>query len=223
MCGEPRRLLLRPDERAGRRPAASARTATGSGPPSPASTSSSSSRWIRRTGPRPDIARPWVKQLVAGDPQGRPRHLVTVGLVDWSLDRPGLTSGFVPEKIAGDLDFICVHLYPEKGKLDEALETLKGFDSRQAGGDRGDVPAEVFPEGTGSSSSIGREARAGLDRLLLGQAARGTAQVEDDRRRDPARLARAIREASEVKKPGSSRATTTRRAGPRQQPESGRI
>jgi hypothetical protein len=52
---------------------------------------------------------------------------VTVGLVPWSLDRPGLTSGFVPQKIADDLDFVAVHLYPEKGKLDEAMETLKGF------------------------------------------------------------------------------------------------
>jgi hypothetical protein len=43
------------------------------------------------------------------------------------LERPGLTSGFVPEKIAPELDFIAVHLYPETGKADEALETLKGF------------------------------------------------------------------------------------------------
>ena len=55
------------------------------------------------------------------------RHLVTVGLVPWSLDRPGLTSGFIPEKIADQLDFIAMHIYPEKGKLDEAIETLKGF------------------------------------------------------------------------------------------------
>jgi hypothetical protein len=55
------------------------------------------------------------------------RHLITVGLVDWSLDRPGLRSGFVPKEIAADLDFICVHLYPEKEKVDAALETLKGF------------------------------------------------------------------------------------------------
>ena len=50
-----------------------------------------------------------------------------MGLVDWSLDRPGLTSGFVPKEIAGDLDFVSVHLYPEAGKLKEALETLAGF------------------------------------------------------------------------------------------------
>ena len=73
--------------------------------------------------------------------------------MDWSLDRPGLTSGFVPEKIADDLDFLCVHLYPEKGKVDEALEDARGLRGRQAGGDRGDVPAEVLGRGVRDSSS----------------------------------------------------------------------
>lgn len=77
--------------------------------------------------PRPDIARKWIAHLVAAIRKHDKRHLVTVGLVDWSLDRPGLTSGFVPEKIADDLDFLCVHIYPEKGKTDEALKTLSGF------------------------------------------------------------------------------------------------
>jgi hypothetical protein len=77
--------------------------------------------------PRPDIARDWIKQLVGAIRKHDPRRLVTVGLVDWSLDRPGLTSGFVPVKIADDLDFLCVHLYPQKGKLEEELKTLAGF------------------------------------------------------------------------------------------------
>ena len=55
------------------------------------------------------------------------RHLITVGLVDWSLDRPGLTSGFVPGKVADGLDFVSVHLYPKKNKVKEALDTLAGF------------------------------------------------------------------------------------------------
>lgn len=76
---------------------------------------------------RPEIAKTWTKQLVAAVREVDQRHLVTIGLVDWSLDRPGLTSGFVPEKIAPELDFLCIHLYPQKGKLDEDLETLKGF------------------------------------------------------------------------------------------------
>lgn len=77
--------------------------------------------------PRPEIARQWIAALVPAIRKHDPKHLVTVGLVNWSLDRPGLTSGFVPEKIAPELDFLCVHIYPESGKLDAALENLKGF------------------------------------------------------------------------------------------------
>jgi hypothetical protein len=76
---------------------------------------------------RPEVARQWVRRLTETVRKEDRGHLVTVGLVDWSLDRKGLTSGFVPEKVAGDLDFLCVHIYPEKGKTDEALKTLEGF------------------------------------------------------------------------------------------------
>jgi hypothetical protein len=81
----------------------------------------------QRHRPRPEVARRWVRKLTAAIRKADRRHLVTVGLVDWSLDRPGLTSGFVPEKVADDLDFLSVHLYPEKGKAGEALKTLTGF------------------------------------------------------------------------------------------------
>src|SRR5262249_37411775 len=77
--------------------------------------------------PRPEIACAWVRHLAPALRERDKRHLVTVGLVDWSLDRPGLTSGFVPAKVAADLDFLSVHLYPKKGKVDEALQTLAGF------------------------------------------------------------------------------------------------
>ncbi len=77
--------------------------------------------------PRPDVARQWVHRLAEAIREKDKRHLITVGLVDWSLDRPGLTSGFVPEKVAKDLDFVSVHLYPKKGRVNDALETLAGF------------------------------------------------------------------------------------------------
>src|SRR3984893_5480605 len=77
--------------------------------------------------PRPDIARQWVRHLATAIREKDKLHLLTVGLVDWSLDRKGLTSGFVPEKVVADLDFVSVHLYPKKGKVDEALKTLEGF------------------------------------------------------------------------------------------------
>jgi hypothetical protein len=81
----------------------------------------------QRDRPRAEIARAWVDRLTAAIRRVDRRHLVTVGLVDWSLDRPGLTSGFVPEKVAGNLDFVAVHLYPESGRLEEASLRLKGF------------------------------------------------------------------------------------------------
>lgn len=77
--------------------------------------------------PRPTIARQWVQHLTTAIRKHDRRHLITVGLVPWSLDRPGLTSGFVPEEIIAELDFLSVHLYPEKSRLDKAMNTLKGF------------------------------------------------------------------------------------------------
>lgn len=77
--------------------------------------------------PRTEIAAAWLKQLTSAIRRVDHRHLVTVGLVDWSLDRPGLTSGFVPSVVADHVDFLCVHLYPESGKLPAAAQTLAGF------------------------------------------------------------------------------------------------
>lgn len=77
--------------------------------------------------PRHEVARQWCRHLVDAIRRHDHRTPITVGLVDWSLDRPGLRSGFVPEQVAAELDFISVHLYPQAGKVDEALETLAGF------------------------------------------------------------------------------------------------
>ena len=77
--------------------------------------------------PRHEIARAWTSQLVAAIRKHDRKHLVTIGVVHWSLDRPGLSSGFIPEKIADEIDFIAMHIYPQKGKVDEAMETVRGF------------------------------------------------------------------------------------------------
>jgi hypothetical protein len=91
--------------------------------------------------PRQEVARKWISQLVAAIRRHDARHLVTVGLLPWSLDRPGLTSGFIPEKVCGELDFIATHIYPQTGMTDEALETLKGF----AAVGKPVVIEEIFP------------------------------------------------------------------------------
>ncbi len=87
-------------------------------------------QWISREGKgreRSAVARVWIRQLSNAIRAEDPEHLITVGLVDWSLPRPGLDSAFHPAVIAPELDFLSVHVYPEKGKVNEAIETLKLF------------------------------------------------------------------------------------------------
>ncbi len=91
--------------------------------------------------PRHEIAQKWISKLVTAIHKHDRRHLVTVGLVPWSLNRPGLTSGFIPEKVTGELDFIAMHIYPESGKVGEAIETLQGF----AAVGKPVVIEEIFP------------------------------------------------------------------------------
>ena len=89
---------------------------------------------------RADVAKKWIANLVAAIRKHDKKHLITVGLVPWSLDRPGLTSGFDPKKVAGQLDFIAMHLYPKTGERKKAIDTLKGF---QVG--KPVVIEEIFP------------------------------------------------------------------------------
>jgi hypothetical protein len=74
------------------------------------------------------IAQEWIGTLAKAIRQVDSRHLITVGLVPWSLNRPGLYSGFDPAIISHDLDFISVHLYPSRSDLEGDLKTLQGFD-----------------------------------------------------------------------------------------------
>ena len=76
---------------------------------------------------RHEVAAAWTAQLVTAIRRKDTRHLITVGLVDWSLDRPGLTSGFTPATIAPHVDFLSVHHYPEAKKTSDTAELLRAF------------------------------------------------------------------------------------------------
>jgi len=85
-------------------------------------------QWLflaRKDLPREELARQWCHTLATAIRKHDPHHLITVGLL------PPLNGkyffGFVPEKIAPELDFIAVHIYPKAGKVDEALRDLKLF------------------------------------------------------------------------------------------------
>ncbi len=76
---------------------------------------------------RSEAAKQWIDQLSTTVRKNDDLHMITVGFVDWSLNRPGLTSGFEPDKVAQNLDFLAVHIYPKTGEQDDDFMTLEGF------------------------------------------------------------------------------------------------
>jgi hypothetical protein len=85
--------------------------------------------------PRDRIARDWIRTLTAAIREVDKHHMITVGLLPWvpmrlragSWFEWGHLSGFIPTTVAPELDFISVHIYPEKGKLPQALDGLEKF------------------------------------------------------------------------------------------------
>jgi hypothetical protein len=76
--------------------------------------------------PREQLAVEWIRRMRGAIRRQDRRHLVTVGLLPW-VKGWGHLSGFVPEAVAPELDFVSVHIYPEQGKADEAVQVLKKF------------------------------------------------------------------------------------------------
>jgi len=99
---------------------------------------------------RVDIAKHWVHLMKSAIREKDHEALITVGMVDWSLDRPGLTSGFVPREVGAELDFLSVHIYPDQQQRDHATETLAGFQTGKPV-----VVEETFPLKILRHSSIG--------------------------------------------------------------------
>jgi hypothetical protein len=83
-------------------------------------------RKLRADRPRDQIAKAWIHQLATAIRAKDQSHMITVGLLP-TIPKWGHFSGFVPATIAPELDYISVHIYPEKGKLAEAIDTLKQF------------------------------------------------------------------------------------------------
>ncbi len=65
----------------------------------------------------PDIAKAWLDQMTQAIRKYDRRHLITVGLIWVDNAHPENGAGFPPAKIASDVDFFAVHVYPDKGKV----------------------------------------------------------------------------------------------------------
>lgn len=73
---------------------------------------------------REEIVDQWLERMTGAIRRHDSEALITVGLLPWSRKWRHI-SGFVPENIASRLDFISVHIYPDKEKPGEAMEALR--------------------------------------------------------------------------------------------------
>jgi hypothetical protein len=73
-----------------------------------------------------EIARAWIRRMTAAIRRHDAYHPITVGALP---PAPGFGhfSGFTPELLAEELDFVSVHVYPEEEKIAEAVTVVKGF------------------------------------------------------------------------------------------------
>lgn len=75
----------------------------------------------------PEIARAWIRQMTQAIRKHDRRHLITVGMIWIDNARPEVWAGFPPDQIAREVDFLAVHVYPDKGKVDVALDSLRRY------------------------------------------------------------------------------------------------
>jgi hypothetical protein len=90
---------------------------------------------------REEIAAAWIRRMTEAIRRKDREHLITVGLLPWTPTWKHM-SGFLPETVGPELDFISVHIYPETGKVAEAMEGLRKFAV-----DKPVVIEETFPLG----------------------------------------------------------------------------
>lgn len=75
---------------------------------------------------REEIAAEWIRRMSQAIRNRDHKTLVTVGMLPWTKEM-GYLSGFLPEKVAPEMDFVSVHIYPVAGKVNEALDVLAHF------------------------------------------------------------------------------------------------
>src|SRR5262249_33512129 len=73
-----------------------------------------------------DIARAWIRQMSAAVRKHDRRHLITVGLFWFAGANPD-NLPVKPSDIASDVDFFGVHVYPQAGKVDAALDYVSHY------------------------------------------------------------------------------------------------
>ncbi len=75
-----------------------------------------------------EVAAAWVKKLSDAIREVDTQTMITVGVIPWAHVWPNAKPLFYSEEVSGPLSFVSVHFYPEKGKVEKAIEALKVYD-----------------------------------------------------------------------------------------------
>jgi hypothetical protein len=75
--------------------------------------------------PRADIARQWLRTLTAAIRRRDRRHLITVGVFTVFDQAEMLPLGLTPIQLASEVDFLSLHLYPKRDRLEAARAVLR--------------------------------------------------------------------------------------------------
>lgn len=73
------------------------------------------------------VAKAWIDRLARAIRSRDDRHLITVGVIPWVQVFPKAKPLFYSKEVAGNLDFACVHFYPETDKIDQAVTALAAY------------------------------------------------------------------------------------------------
>ena len=74
------------------------------------------------------LTRAWVERMRTAIRKHDRQHLITVGVIPWTLTWPNAKPLFYSETVGKNLDFVSVHFYPRQGAIDQALAALKKYD-----------------------------------------------------------------------------------------------
>ena len=77
---------------------------------------------------RQQVAQMWVNKLVASIRKFDIRHMITVGVIPWKHIYPNAKPLFYSKEVSEKLDFVSVHFYPQKNKVDKTLKALMAYD-----------------------------------------------------------------------------------------------
>ncbi len=96
-----------------------------------------------------EVAKAWVEKLTGAIREVDDKHLITVGVIPWAQVFKGAKPLFHDPEVGKTLDFVSVHFYPRKDKLEETLEALKVYEMGKPL-----VIEEIFPLQAGLDETL---------------------------------------------------------------------